>query len=135
MKGTAKWQYEVSGATDALYVSFDNRHRGPYRTQTRVLATLDIDVDGHLAGIEILDASSPRKVAKPRSKPAKKKGKVWAPLWSGDPPGSLCAPSTVFTATCPRCAGELKDLVPFQKRPCPSCAAESIQILLTSGAA
>lgn len=114
MKGTAKWEYEQT--TDALYVSFDNRHPGPYRHALRVQAVLDVDIHGNLAGIEILGGLSPRKPAKPRRKPAKKQSQP------------------VFTATCPRCASELKDLVPFQRRPCPSCAAESIPILLTSGA-
>lgn len=117
MKGTAKWEYEETDTSwNPLYISLDNRHPGPYRRQAQVQAILDVDQDGHLAGIEILHALSPRKPAKPRKKPAKKPSHA------------------VFTATCPRCANELKDLVPFQKRPCPSCAAESIQILLTSGA-
>lgn len=124
MKGTATWEYEETDTSwNPLYIALDNRHPGPYRRQAQVQAILDVDPDGHLAGIEILHALSPRKVAKPRKglaalrkRPAKKQSQP------------------VFTATCPRCASELKDLVPFQRRPCPSCAAESIPILLTSGA-
>lgn len=54
-----------------------------------------------------------------------------APLWSGDPPGSL---SGVYyhSVSCPRCATQITDTQPFTKRPCPSCAKERIQILLNS---
>lgn len=58
-----------------------------------------------------------------------------APLWSGDPPGSLVSnllPNYKYTATCPRCGTVIKDFLPFKKRACQSCAGERISILLNS---
>lgn len=50
-KGTASWRYNSS--TGIWYFDLDERAAPPYRTVV-VEATLDLDADGRLAGIEII---------------------------------------------------------------------------------
>jgi hypothetical protein len=51
--GSATWSYDSDAR--AWYFRLDERALGPYRTQIVVEAILDIDGDGRLAGVEIID--------------------------------------------------------------------------------
>ena len=51
--GSAHWNYDA--VAGAWYIKLDEREPGPYSTQIKVTAILDLDRDGRLAGIEILE--------------------------------------------------------------------------------
>lgn len=55
--GEAYWRYDPD--TSAWYIGLEERKAPPYRKQIRVEAILDLDKDGCLAGIEILEAIKP----------------------------------------------------------------------------
>ena len=52
MKGSASWQYDDD--RKVWYIALDERADPPFRKQILVEAILDMDDDGHLAGIEII---------------------------------------------------------------------------------
>jgi len=54
--GDAYWRYDEEAK--AWYVAPENRLPGPYR-QIHVEAIIDIDRNGNLAGIEIVDPECP----------------------------------------------------------------------------
>lgn len=51
-QGQAFWRYDES--VNCWYVGLHERANPPYRTQVVVEAVLDLDENGHLAGIEIV---------------------------------------------------------------------------------
>jgi len=53
MRGSAYWSYDPDAK--AWYFGLNERAPGPYRVQIEVEAILDLDSDGRLAGIEIID--------------------------------------------------------------------------------
>lgn len=55
--GTAEWCFDQDAG--AWYVALDERARPPYLHQREVNAILDIDDNGRLAGIEILEPILP----------------------------------------------------------------------------
>jgi len=67
MQGKAHWRYDDS--VNCWYVSLDERSPQPYRTQVKVEAILDIDIDGRLAGIEIVMPSHEGKPILPPVRP------------------------------------------------------------------
>ena len=52
MKGSASWQYDDD--RKVWYIALDTRADPPFRKQILVEAILDMNNDGHLAGIEII---------------------------------------------------------------------------------
>jgi len=52
-EGSAYWTYDEDAK--AWYFGLNERSLGPYRTQIKVSAILDLDDEGRLAGVEILD--------------------------------------------------------------------------------
>lgn len=65
LKGTAKWTCDASEMYGNLwYVALDERAEPPYLRQVHVEAIIDIDLDGRLAGIEIVDSKMPEPPAK-----------------------------------------------------------------------
>ena len=65
-KGSASWTYLGTDEGNAWYVGLSERPQRPYRKQVRVDAILDIDAQGRLAGIELLDVPG-RPPAGPRT--------------------------------------------------------------------
>lgn len=57
--GEAYWHYDPDAG--AWYIGLEERKSPPYKKQIRVEAILDLDKDGRLAGIEILEAIKPSK--------------------------------------------------------------------------
>ena len=56
-RGEAYWTYDEEAG--AWYFGLKPRAKGPYLTQRHVEAILDIDADGNLAGVEILEPLEP----------------------------------------------------------------------------
>lgn len=55
--GLAGWTYD--GEAGAWYFALHNRAAPPYLKQIRVEAILDLDADGRLAGVELLEPIQP----------------------------------------------------------------------------
>lgn len=53
MKGTCYWIYDAEAG--AWYFGLNERAPPPYKRQVFVEAILDLDADGRLAGVEIID--------------------------------------------------------------------------------
>lgn len=56
-RGTAYWTYDSDAG--AWYFGLAPRAKPPFLKQQRVEAVIDIDADGRLAGVEILEAIAP----------------------------------------------------------------------------
>jgi uncharacterized protein YuzE len=52
-EGSARWTYDEEAR--AWYFALNERAAGSYSTQIKVAAILDLDDEGRLAGIEIID--------------------------------------------------------------------------------
>lgn len=104
MNGTAKWTFDPK--IGAWYFALGNRKPGPYLRNKQVTALVDMDNEGNIAGLELLDRTPPSQGRSHRKK--------------------------VYKVSCPRCGTEIKDSVPFEKRPCPSCKAERINVVLSA---
>ncbi len=61
--GEANWSFDPEA--DCWYVALKERKAPPYLTQVHVDAILDIDEDGNLAGIELVQPMRGNKVIKP----------------------------------------------------------------------
>lgn len=60
VQGTATWAcYSDPDAGNLWYVKLDERKPPPYKRPFEVVATIDVDSEGCLAGIEILDGKMP----------------------------------------------------------------------------
>jgi uncharacterized protein YuzE len=55
--GTAQWSYDP--VAKAWYIKLDERAAPPYLNNKCIQAVLDLDSQGRLAGIEILEAIEP----------------------------------------------------------------------------
>ena len=58
-KGEATWTYDEEAG--AWYFGLRDRAKSPYLKQRRVEAILDLDADGRLAGIELIESIEPSK--------------------------------------------------------------------------
>ena len=63
IRGTAYWTFDQS--VGAWYFGLSERGPPPYKRQVFVEALLDLDADGRLAGIEIIDHVDGAPVAPP----------------------------------------------------------------------
>ncbi len=55
-EGSATYTVEDSIAGPLWYIALSDRQPPPYRNQRHVMAILDIDADGNLAGVELIDS-------------------------------------------------------------------------------
>jgi uncharacterized protein YuzE len=53
VRGSAYWSYDPEAR--AWYFGLNERAEPPYKTQIIVQAILDLDAEGRLAGVEIID--------------------------------------------------------------------------------
>lgn len=58
-RNKALFTHEASEAGHLYNFALQDRAPGPYRQQRRVEAIIDIDADGNLAGVELIDNMPP----------------------------------------------------------------------------
>lgn len=63
IRGSAYWTYYPD--TKVWYFGLNERAQPPYRKQIIVEAILDLDSEGHLAGVEIIDSQPDGKPIEP----------------------------------------------------------------------